>query len=97
MHTSQLQVPGLILPILQYVDVGCNGRISDGGVFKNSSLFAALEANSLNIPQPSPLPGGSSPIPYHLVADDAFPLKEYIMKPYSQTGLTPENAFSTTG
>ena len=28
--------------------------------------------------------------PFVLVADDAFPLKDYILKPYSQRGLTQE-------
>ena len=30
-----------------YVDFGTNGRISDGGVFKNSALAQALEYNEL--------------------------------------------------
>ena len=34
-----------------YVDVGCIGRISDGGVFKNSSLHPALEQNSIPSPK----------------------------------------------
>ena len=72
-----------------YVDVGCNGRVSDGGVFRNSSLSTALEGNSLNTPPPEPLSGESVPLHYTIVADDAFPLKEYIQKPYSQVGLTP--------
>ena len=38
-----------------YIDVGCNGRISDGGVFKNCSLFNAMENNTLQIPPPEPL------------------------------------------
>jgi len=38
-----------------YVDVRCNGRISDGGVFANYSLSKALENNTLNKPQPKPL------------------------------------------
>ena len=73
-----------------FVDIGCNGRISDGGVFKNSTLSSALESNSLNIPQPEPLPhpGRYAALPYMLMADNAFPLKEYIQKPYSQVGLT---------
>ena len=71
-----------------YIDVGCNGRISDGGVFKNSTLSTALEQNSLHIPQATPLPGKTHPIPFMIVADDAFPLKQYILKPYSQVGLT---------
>ena len=70
------------------MDIGCNGRISDGGVLKNSSLYTALDTNTLDVPLPEPLPSRRDPIPYYLVADDAFPLKQCIMKPYSQTGLT---------
>lgn len=63
-----------------YIDIGCNGRVSDGGVFQQSSLFTALENNSLNIPPPEPLPGSSLPVPYTIVAESAFPLKKYIQK-----------------
>ena len=65
-----------------YINVGCNGRVSDGGVFRQSSIFTALENNLLNIPPPEPLPGSSLPVPYTLVADSAFPLKNYN---YSET------------
>ena len=73
-----------------YTDIGCNGRISDGGVYQNCNLARALEEKCLNIPEPTLLPGTQSLFPYVIVADDAFPLKEYIMKPFSQIGLTPE-------
>jgi hypothetical protein len=52
-----------------YIDVGSNGSLSDGGVFRNCSLFEALE-NGL-------LPNNGV-----IVGDDAFPLKTYLMKPY---------------
>ena len=68
-------------------------RLSDGGVFRECSLSKALEEKSLNIPAPSPLPGRSDLIPYMMVADEAFLLKEYIMKPYSQRNLTREKRF----
>ena len=71
-----------------YIDVGCNGRISDGGVFKNSSLYRALEEGTLTIPSECKLSGTDISVPYALVADDAFPLKKYIPKPYSQRNLT---------
>ena len=29
-----------------YVETGCNGRISDGGVFSNSALYQNLELNN---------------------------------------------------
>ena len=73
-----------------YVDIGCNGRVSDGGMFRNSALSEGFESNSLHIPPPEPVPGQTFRLPYMFVADDAFPLKKNIMKPYSQTGLTTE-------
>lgn len=33
-----------------YADVGCQGRISDGGVFRNTSFFEKLEEKKLEIP-----------------------------------------------
>ena len=58
--------------------------MADGGVFKNTTLYASLENNILHVPPPKPLPGKSKPIPFMIVADDAFQLKEYIQKPYKE-------------
>jgi len=65
-----------------YVDVGANGRQSDGSVFANCSLSSALEKNTMNIPEGRPLPGTDVVTPFVVVADDAFPMKRYILKPY---------------
>ena len=73
-----------------YVDVGCNGRISDGGVFRNASIFKALEENSLNVPAARCLPKGDEVLPFVVVADDTFPLKSYLIKPYPHRRLTIE-------
>jgi len=70
-----------------YVDVGCQGRISDGGVFRNSTLYDALEHNALNIPPPQNIPNTATVSPFVLVADDAFPLTSNIMKPFAHRGL----------
>ena len=48
-----------------YIDVGCNGRVNDGGVFKNSTLYSALENETLNIPSPSPMEDNGMPVPYN--------------------------------
>lgn len=65
-----------------YIDVGCNGRSSDGGVFGQCSMFAAAENNIL-------------PDSGFFVGDDAFPLKHYLLKPYSKNSLTvQENIFN---
>lgn len=39
------------------VDVGANGRISDGGVLKNTIFWQKLSQNQLNIPDTRELPG----------------------------------------
>lgn len=69
-----------------FIDVGCKGRISDGGVFNRSPLSNALEQNTLNIPPPRPLPGTNIETPLVILADDAFALKTYIMKPFNFRG-----------
>ena len=77
------------------VDVGCQGRISDGGVLKNSTFWKSLVQGTLGLPEPSLLPqswdqsfqGFNEPIPYYFAGDDAFPLDINIMKPYSQRNL----------
>lgn len=66
-----------------YVDIGCQGRISDGGVFKNTSLWTALENNQLMLPLDAPLPYKNDFVPYVFVGDDAFALGNNMMKPYS--------------
>lgn len=72
-----------------YIDVGSNGRISDGGVFNKCPFAQALDSNALNIPQPDPLPGRELEAPFVLVADDAFALKPNIMKPFPGRNLSP--------
>ena len=67
-----------------YADVGYNCRISDGGVFRNSSLSNALNLNTLEITI-----SDSESLPY-VVVDDAFPLKTYMMKPYVFKNLCTE-------
>ena len=38
-----------------YVVIGCQGRISDGGVFKNCELYKLFASNQTNIPPHSPI------------------------------------------
>ncbi|XP_029348538.1 protein ALP1-like [Acyrthosiphon pisum] len=66
-----------------YVDIGCQGRISDGGVFKNTSLWATLEKNQLMLPLDTPLSTKNELVPYVFVGDNAFALGTHMMKPYS--------------
>lgn len=73
---------------LIYVDVGCNGRISDGGVFNKCSFAVALEKDKLNLPKLTALPNRDLPVPHLLVADDAFAMKPNLLKPHVGRDLT---------
>lgn len=73
-----------------FVDVGCEGMISDGGVFKNTQLFKSLQNGHLNLPSAKPLPGHQISIPYVILGDEAFSLNDNLMKPYS--GIYPKGS-----
>ena len=51
-----------------------------------------MEEKRLNIPNQENLPGVEQLFPYVLGPDNALPLKVYIIKPYSQSTLTPETS-----
>lgn len=72
------------------VDVGINGRISDGDVISYTKFGNMLKNKTLNIPEPDLLNNTSYKLPYLFVADDAFAMSEYLLKPYSQTNLIKE-------
>lgn len=65
-----------------YVDVGANGRISDSGIWKNCTLKAHLDNNSLKIPEPEPLPNVEKTFPLVLLGDEGFPLSTKVLIPY---------------
>jgi hypothetical protein len=75
------------------VDVGANGRISDGGVLKNTIFCQKLSQNQLNIPNARELPGSNKTFPYVFAGDEAFQLLPNFMKPYNRAVLTDEKRF----
>nr|CAI5870049.1 unnamed protein product [Callosobruchus analis] len=74
-----------------YINVGVNGRVSDGGVFNASGLSKKMRDGGLGIPEPQCLPGRTTKAPYVIVADEAFPLLANLLKPYPQRMLSYEN------
>lgn len=67
------------------IDVGGYGKNSDGGILQASALGLSLEAGTLNIPEPKPLPGTSEIMPHVIIGDEAFPLKTNLLRPYPGT------------
>ncbi|XP_069813053.1 uncharacterized protein [Dendropsophus ebraccatus] len=69
------------------VDVGTNGRMSDGGVLERTEFSKRLRQSALH------LPGNDktvSNLNFVFVADDAFPLHPNLLKPYPSRNLTME-------
>lgn len=61
--------------VFTYLNVGSAGREGDAGVFKNCDLLRCLENNTINIPPPERLGESQIELPYVIVGDEAFPLK----------------------
>lgn len=66
-----------------YVEIGHNGSESDGGIFSRSKLQPMVTNCTLGIPPDACLESIGN-VPYFFVSDEAFPLKIYIMRPYSK-------------
>lgn len=72
-----------------YVNCGVNGRVSDGGVLFETDFGQMLENGQLNLPSTtSYLNHRDVCLPFVFIGDEAFPLKENLMKPYPNKGIT---------
>lgn len=65
------------------INVGQPGRNGDGSIFSLCSFGRNLRHNTLNLLDDIPFHSRATPVPYCVIADDAFPLLRNIMKPYS--------------
>lgn len=70
------------------IETGFAGRNSDGGIFRAGRMKHWIQ-RSVNIPPPTQLPHDpqENDFPYYFVADEAFPLLKYVMRPYPQRFL----------
>ena len=72
-----------------WADVGAHGSCSDGGLWNRSSVKRRLEAGTLGLPPPEPIPGDDRDLPFFVIGDDAFPMATYLIKPYPMRLLNP--------
>ncbi|XP_018118360.1 protein ANTAGONIST OF LIKE HETEROCHROMATIN PROTEIN 1-like [Xenopus laevis] len=68
------------------VDIGKNGRVSDGGVIEQTLFYQKLKEKQLQLPSNSETKEGLN---FVFVADEAFALHENLIKPFPQKTLTP--------
>nr|CAI5824185.1 unnamed protein product [Callosobruchus analis] len=69
------------------IDVGAYGRNSDGGIFEKSEIGKKLQRGTFSVPGNVPLKTNGLPQPHIIVGDEAFPLKTYLLRPYSRFHL----------
>lgn len=66
-----------------FVDIGCQGRISDGGIFASTDLYKEIEKKTLKFPDPTSLNDRVKELPYFFLGDEAFAMSENLMKVYA--------------
>lgn len=64
-----------------HIDVGAYGSEGDASVFLNSEFGRNIVQNTIELPADTSI--GSVNMPFVLVGDDAFPLVDRIMKPFT--------------
>lgn len=67
---------------ITYAHIGSPGRMSDGGVFYECKLSQHMEMGTINFPPDDVITNSDKVLPYVIVGDNAFPLKNNIMVPY---------------
>lgn len=65
------------------VDIGAFGSEGDRNVYESSGISQRLREETFGIPPSAQLPYSDVVLPMFLVGDEAFPLKSYLMKPFS--------------
>ena len=64
--------------------------MSDSQIFLQSDLYHALDGGTFPRPEPCPLTNAQEDtlkIPFYLVGDEAFALKDYLLKPFPRGRL----------
>ena len=69
------------------VDIGDAGLQSDGGVFATNNIGEAQDEVLLNIPPPRRLYGDTKLFPFVLFFNEAFRLREYLIRVYSRAAI----------
>ena len=69
------------------VDLGAAGSSSDAQIFKHADLRHKIEDGTIGFPENESLVDDGPKVHYFILGDDAFPLKLWLMKPYSRRGM----------
>ncbi|KAG8248856.1 hypothetical protein J6590_032430 [Homalodisca vitripennis] len=73
---------------LIYFSFGVNGRVSYGGVLACCDINEKMLEKTLSVPKPTMVDG--TLLPYEFIADEAFELRDDLMKPFNASVLNHE-------
>lgn len=70
-----------------YVDVGKNGRMSDGGILEETTFYSKLKSGELNLPTNDETVNNYN---FTFLGDEAFGLDVHFLKPYAHREIDYE-------
>lgn len=73
------------------INVGGYGKDSDGGILCNTNFHQRLESGTLKLPIERKLGNSGISAPYVFVGDEAFPLRNYLMRPFPRNQAQETN------
>ena len=73
-----------------WAHVGSPGSESDCGIYNDSPMFQGIQDETIKLPPPEPLPNDTEDTPYFFIGDDAFTLRQHMLKPFSARYLENE-------
>uniref|UniRef100_A0A1B0D4C0 Uncharacterized protein n=1 Tax=Phlebotomus papatasi TaxID=29031 RepID=A0A1B0D4C0_PHLPP len=76
-----------------YTNIGGYGSQSDCSVFQYSALGRAILNNEVSWPAPQALPQSDIQMNFFLIGDEAFPISENMLRPYSGSGLSEDKDY----
>lgn len=68
-----------------------SSSLNVGSIWRNTNFMKALEEETADLPSPTSLPGADVPFPHVFVADEAFPLSSYMMRPFPRRNINLSN------
>ena len=80
-----------------WAHVGSPGSQSDCGIYNESPMFQGIQDETIKLPPPEPLPNDTDDTPFFFIGDDAFPLRQHMLEPFSARYLRLSSSSSTTG
>lgn len=73
------------------INNGTYDKASDGGLLQNLKIFNLIEKKSLKLPNAKRLLNRSSLALFIFIGDEAFPLKEQLLRPFPRKQLCDED------